>query len=407
MGGAPARPQSLPMGDEHVWAKKGSRLELPRVPRPLRMATGVGAVSLSLVGLLAVPAGSPPPPPAVAAAPIAIEQPPNVQYCVVTGAPADPIVEDAPGTNARLVVYPEGGGIVEYNLATKKKTRILTGKNCGFLSAGFRDSTDVVVAEEQSVWIVDTVTGQTRELPIVPNKSRVLAMAVSSVFQAAVLTSDPAGSVGDMTLTMTGPGDNPISTNVAWSCGCEPAPLVDLQWSSDGNFLVVSVPSRGGSAVTVYSQDGRRFGKSFSGRLPRWIGSTEDLMVERTDAAGTNFDKVDLNGKIIGHFFTTHHDLAEATESPDGSKIAFGDESSGRTLVYDFEKNSLQAYGNMQMYPLWLGPMSIAVSKVVPCHCDSAAPPYTPVGPVSEIDLRSGAQHRLGLSQTFNADVWF
>src|SRR5260221_3743360 len=65
---------------EQVWNKRGSRLQLPRVPRPslktlLKALPGIGIVSLSLVGFLAVPAGSPPPPPAVAAEPIATVEP--------------------------------------------------------------------------------------------------------------------------------------------------------------------------------------------------------------------------------------------------------------------------------------------------------------------------------------------
>src|SRR2546429_2553844 len=87
---------------EQVWNKRGSRFQLPRAPRPslktsLKALPAIGIASLSLVGFLAVPAGSPPPP-AVAAEPIASDQPtdPPTIDPVVQSTPSEPPVQEMP-----------------------------------------------------------------------------------------------------------------------------------------------------------------------------------------------------------------------------------------------------------------------------------------------------------------------
>jgi hypothetical protein len=363
-----------------------------------------------LVGLLAVPAGSPPPPPAVTAEPIAsVQPPPNVTYCTVTGGPADPIEGEVAGPTARLIVYQDGGKIVEYNLQTKKKATILSGRNCSFVSARFVDDQTVVIAETSSIWVVDTVIGQVRELPILPNGSTVMGFAYSvAARQLAVLTFD-SRSPALMTLTV-GPPDWPqpaFSKSLRWSCSCDPLSLTYLQWSADGEFLVVGVPGDDGASLTVYRADGRRIGKTFTGELPQWIGDGRHLMIKRGDHLPGNFDEVTIEGRTVRHLFTTNHYFSMPSVSPDGWKIAFNNEDSTQTAVYDIKAKTLKMFGKMEMFPLWLNTYSVTVSKVVPCECDGSQSGYVPTGYASEITLRTGGRHPIGVRETNDADVWF
>src|SRR5437763_1938156 len=134
---------------EQVWNKRGSRLQLPRLPRPslktsLKALPVIGIAALSLVGFLAVPAGSPPPPPAVAAEPVASDQPtdaPTIDPVVSTPSEQPQEVPPPPHCHPRVhristqptpgtVVYADLhlGSISLYDPKTDRQTVVLDAK---------------------------------------------------------------------------------------------------------------------------------------------------------------------------------------------------------------------------------------------------------------------------------------
>src|SRR5205823_4978148 len=173
------------MGEERIWAKRGSRIQLPHVPRPsratlLRAIPSVGVVSLSLVGLLAVPAGSPPPPPVVAAAPIATEQPtdsPTVEpvteptpseqppeplpACRPTPNATEQVPPSSPRGTATLVAVAHSGGISLFNPATNSEHELISvGMECGYAYPRFVDRRTLAFEDGFNIYRLDLITGK-------------------------------------------------------------------------------------------------------------------------------------------------------------------------------------------------------------------------------------------------------
>ena len=417
------------MGEEQIWTKRGSRIQLPRVPRPsrailLRAIPSIGVVSLSLVGLLAVPAGTPPPPPAVIAAPTASSTPDAVEtptpepspteitfspdgdppHCVQRAHPISQAL--AAGTIAYTDI--EHLHVYLYDPATGKRTIALDGKgSCGFLTPRFLNahtlSYNLTAAyiREQGSFVVDLTTGRMQRI----NGSRRdwPWLAASTLSPDGSMLAELGAPDQSHTFTLrvasTRTGAVRFSRSIGYICYCDGGlEPIEIRWSADGVFLSVAVPGETGPEVFVIYTDGRDARKPVAGSYPRWLGTTRALIYRD---AQMQWVRVDTFAKPTP-LFQSGSSLADPAISPDASKVVFWDTGAFNTVVYDFATKAFKRYGNKQAHPIWLNNGMLAVSGVKTCNCEGYGIEFT--GAAWSITLRTGGSHRIAV-QTFDADV--
>jgi len=426
------------MGEERIWAKRGSRIQLPHVPLPsratlLRAIPSVGVVSLSLVGLLAVPAGSPPPPPAVAAAPTASGPP------VTTVEPTVPIlslesplvcapVVHAPkkmfprsqSGRATAIVYEDDASIVLYDEASGVRTMLIGSADyCAFSQPRFLDERTVAFmvsyGGDNFVGAIDMLTASVR--PVQTNLTALDAQSLAitpeghsiAVLDGAQNDALLAAHVrGWLTLraSSTISGGTTFTRTFRTDCPCRSGTLPSLEWSRDGLLLLVTVVDKRGRASSyAFDRSGKTAWPAVDGDSARWIGSSHRFIYRTQSRYGNSWRLVDVGGKTAEFLLNSRADLAEPSLSPDGSKIAFDDESGVRVLVYDIRGHLLHSYSH-RLFPLWMSPDTLAVSAVRLIGCGGCNP-YLPTGAVYQISISTQAVQPARFTQTADADVWF
>ncbi len=417
---------------EQVWNKRGSRLQLPRVPRPSlkispKALAVIGIAALSLVGFLAVPAGSPPPPPAVAAEPTATVEP-NLSPAVVVDAPPpaplppEPVVPvchpkgigsgrlppSSDGTNATMLVSTNTkGSVILYDVNTRTDRILVRGTaSCGYQQPRFIDSRTVAFVVQSRIATVDTVTGATHIIQTNLKKDDpVWGFSASRPGGRVASLGGLGGNKLVLTISSLETGTKIFSTRLGYLCACDGllVPL-DVSWSRDGSFLLVGVTDAENSGlVYVFDRHGHQRMLPIKGDTARWIGA-RTFILETVGATTHTWVKMDTDGHRET-LFSTSSILSIPRLSPDGTKIAFSDDYHAHFYVYDLSPKTLRSYGGRQSWPLWLSNASVAVSVFAPCNCEG--PPFQMTGVVEAINLDSGSTSRITIRQTADADALY
>jgi len=436
---ARARPDSTSMrGDdghrEQVWNKRGSRLQLPRVPRPslktsLKALPGIGIVSLTLVGFLAVPAGSPPPPPAVAAEPIATVETTPTPVEIVDTPPAPPAPEPvipvcrpkgigsghlpppSDGQNAITVVHTNSRSSVNLYDVKTRTSRILVRATaeCGYFAPRFVDSRTVAFIVQSRIAVVDTVTGATHLIQTNLKKDDpVWGFSASRAGGRVASLGGWGGNPLVLTISSLDTGVKIFSRRLGYLCACDgtPTPL-EVSWSPDGTLLLVGVTETDDSgSIYMFDRSGHQVRGRIKGGTARWIGQRSFIIETVSSNAVRTWVKIDTAGHRQT-LFTTASILSMPRLSPDGTKIAFSDSDgyAARFQVYDLSTKTLRGYGHLRSWPLWLSNNTVAVSRFAPCNCEGV--PFQMTGVVDAVDLTSGSVSRIGLHETVDADALF
>ena len=417
-------------GGEHVWTKRGSRVQLPSLPRPsratlLRAIPSVGVVSLSLVGLLAVPAGSPPPPPAVAAAPAASQSSqPVIDVPVPDASPSEFVTQDPDPPHceavARAVSTPIRHGTIVfssidrttislYDPRTGGRRVLLNGNfTCAFESPRFIDDHSITyrmdgpyIAENGS-FIADLTTGKFTRVAGSRFDWEWLAGSALSPGGALLAELGEVGGAKAFTLrvTNTATGKLLYKRSLGYVCYCDGGWIPqELGWSADGSFLFVSVPSADyGNEVYLLNLEGQNVRSPVEGgAYPRWIGSSRAFIYQ--DAKG-NWARVDSLGAAPRTFIRTSPHLADPSLSPDLTRVAFWDSEKLNIVVFDFRAGSIKRFGTNRGNPFWLDDNTLVITGVKTCQCEGLD--YT--GLNWSLTLSTGKTRRIAVNPS-NADV--
>jgi len=423
------------MGDEQIWTKRGSRVRLPSIPRPsratlLRATPSVGVVSLSLVGLLAVPAGSPPPPPAVAAAPIAstepvptpspeptdtpspVEQPQVRPVCHPRGFANPGLPPASRDGGASTIAYSHGSGIWLYGISTNSARELVRGTSvCGFYFPRFIDRRTIAFADDASdLHTVDILTGAIHSLPShLPGHWPDRWLAAYDIATGRTMAELGRGQLVDgrtsyeLAVSSLTTRKLIFSKQLGLVCECDGGDPLSLEWSRDGSLLAVGVTTSSESLVYVFDRSGKQALVPQKGFGATWLAGTHTLIFGRH---GTHRD-------VWTHFDIANHNrfdflpgrsLESPIPSPDGSKVAFTDDSRGRVVVFDFNSRTSKTLQGAHAYPLWLDGDRVAAAAVVSCICEG--PQFQPSGKVDSISLSTGRVVRLVLGLTWGVDLY-
>jgi len=388
------------MGDrnsDQVWHKPGSRVHLPPLPRPsratlLRAIPSVGVVSLSLVGLLAVPAGSPPPPPAVAAAPI---ETPSALTVVETPSPepspSEFVTEDPDPPHCRQRAHavsrlPATGSVVYtdsqqdlvslFDRATGKRTIVLDGGACGFVHPRFIDA-HTIAYETSSAYIAENgffllnLTSGKIERP--RGSGRHWAWLAATALRPDGSALAELGALDEakaflLRVTSTRTGRVVYTRSLGYVCYCDGGwTPQELRWSPDGSLLLVSLPGTAYNEVFLLNPKGQNVRPPVAGAYPRWIGSSRTFFYE--DGKG-DWVRVDSLGARPTVFIRPNLFLGDPVLSPDQSRIAFWDMDKLNIVVYDFQTRSMRRFGRNRGNPLWLDDDTLVITGVKTCDCE-------------------------------------
>jgi hypothetical protein len=418
------------MGEEQVWTKRGSRIHLPRLPglsraTLLRAIPVLGVASLSLIGLLAVPAGSPPPPPAVAAAPITSSTPEAVQLPTPEPSPTEITFSDpdpphcTPRAHA-VVRTPAAGTIVYtdiehehvflYDRTTGKRTLVLDGTgSCGFLTPRFLDAQTLAYnlssayIREQGSFTVNMTTGKMQRTRGSKRDWPWLVTSAISPDGAKLAELGSLDQAHSFTLRVTSrrTGAQLFSRSMGYICYCDGGlDPIEVRWSPDSAYLLVAVPGETtATQLFLINAKGQDVRKPIAGAYPRWIAGTHSFIYR---GAQTQWLRVDALTSKPAALFQMRSVLADPAFSPDSTKIAFWDTAKLNIVVYDFSTTTFSRYGDRRAYPLWLDNGTIVASGVLPCNCEGYGFEFTGFG--YSITLRTNGTHRI-MVQTFDADV--
>ena len=418
------------MGEEHVWTKRGSRIHLrgPSRSTLLRAIAVLGVASLSLIGLLAVPAGSPtPPPPAVAATPIASSSPtdtptadpvveptpseqpappdPPPAHCVPRARPVPGML--APGT---IVYQDETSSVYLYDPSTGKRRLLLSGTgSCGFGAPRFLNAHTIAFnlsspyMQEAGSFTVDIQTGKMQRIA---GSRRDWAWVATTRVSPDGSKLAELGEVGQansflLRVTSTRTGAVLFSRSMGYICYCDGGygPPIEIRWSPDSAYLFVSVPGSNYNELSLLDTKGRDVRKMTEGGYPRWIGASHAFMYQDVKA---NWVRADSLTAAPRAFLSSGASFADPAPSPDGDRIAFWDTGKWNIVIYDLSTKNLERYGHRQVYPFWIDNGTIAVSSVRSCTCEGLGFEFTSIG--WSITLRTGGMHRIPVL-SINADV--
>jgi hypothetical protein len=417
------------MGEEHVWTKRGSRFQLPHVPRPsratlLRAIAVLGVASLALIGFIAVPVGSPtPPPPAVAATPTTSSSPTDTPT-------ADPVVESTPSEQPppppphchphvhRTAIQPTRGTVVYadlhlgsisiYNPGTDSRTVVVDSKiGCDFLYPAFVNDHTIrytILTEypkEAGTFLLDLRTASVRRL-----KSSAIHWdwtAFVSVSPDGSKIAELGGTGADTSFTLvvssTSTGRTIYTRAIGWICGCDGDwTPEDLHWSSDGAFLLVAIPTPTSHQVLLLDSRGRNVRSPLLGAYPRWIPSTRSFIFQDSKGNWARSDGLTATPHV---FYRTTSQLMDPAFSPDNTKIAFWDLIKLNVVVYDLSTGNAHHLGKNQGNPMWIDNDTLVVTGVQSCG-DCEGLDYT--GKNWSLEIASGRTHPIPVNP-LQADV--
>jgi hypothetical protein len=417
---------------EQVWNKRGSRFQLPRVPRPslktlLKALPVIGIASVSLVGFLAVPAGSPPPLPAVAAEPIATDQPtdtPTIDPVVSTPSEQpvqEPPLPPPPHCHPRVhristqptpgtVVYADlpRGSIFLYDPKTDKQTVVLDAKvGCNFRYPAFVNDHTIRYAifadypKEAGNFLLDMGAASVRRLKSSGTKWDWIAFSSVSPdgSRIAELGAVAGASTFTLVVSSTDTGRILYGTTLGWICGCDgDFTPQDLRWSSDGAFLLTAVPTQTSHEVLLLDARGRNVRTPLMGAFPRWIPNTHAFIFQDPKGDWSRADGLVAKPHV---FYATTSQLIDPALSPDKTKLAFWDLIKLNVVVYDLSTGKAQRFGKLQGNPMWLDDETLAVTGVRTCNCEGLE--YT--GKSWSLQITSGRTQPIRMTSTLEADV--
>ena len=421
---------------EHVWSKAGSRIRLPRAPRVSRKTLLVAAAflamaSLATVGFVAAPAGSPPPPTGVAEpvatvqetptdtptptetptpAPVAspVEQPgsgwtqPGLSHICKPVGKAAGYMFPAPTSSNAAIAYSDQGSIWVYDKASNTSRLVLPeSRQCGYYRPQFYNRRLIAFYNQTYVQLVDTVTGEIRALRTYMNKTDwAWDYAINAKSgNIAVLVSDTVANLKVVVSSMK--TDVLYRHKVGTICACDGVPM-NLEWSRDGTMLLVSA----GAAPQVHVLDlqGREVIPSFDGSDAHWLGSTHSFVFSSVRNGVSAWQRVDVGTGRRTTMFSSSG-LSWPVPSPDGTRVAFTDQTDPRVAVYDFTTRKLTVLRGSHAYPLWLGDDTIVFSGATRCNCEY--PDFTTTGAVGALSLSTGRWTRMNMTDTIDAQVVF
>jgi hypothetical protein len=417
-------------GRETIWEKRGSKFQVPRIPRPTGAAAWLAVPMVSLaaaltIGLVATPAGPPAPPgSAVAIQPVASidsvdaspssdptmdptpidspspdETPPP---CVAHGHGTGAVPARPSGDSATSVVFEDGSTLWLYDVKTNTKMALVKGdENCWFGTPQFIGRRTVAYLDDGAMRTVDTVTGAIRTLDTTHQKWDWLdRVAVSEDGSKIAVLGGTGGTQFLVSVTSATSGKILFSRKLGYICYCDGdwVPRA-LTWSRDGAILLVDVPTETDShKVYVLDRNGKDAVSPREGNYPLWIGPTHTFLYENV-AKADSWDTMDVTTGARTTLLKATN-LADPALSPDGKRIAFSDMLHLKAEVYDISTKTVHWYGRHQIFPVWLDDDTLAVSGVRTCNCEGLD--YTGAG--TAIALSTSKTWPLRLT-TYDADV--